>query len=88
MPGEEQGIGELSLDERVSAIEKLLNDDTWAGRVIWRGGYPRVPVVDALPTADANYAYALLTLLGTPDATYACLRDAAAAWGWRIVATG
>lgn len=84
--------GETSVEERVAYIERLLNDDDWAGRVIWRGGYPRSPVVDVLPTAGEIYSYALLTLRGdgatTPDILYACLRDAAGAWDWRTAATG
>ena len=85
-------VGETSLEERVAHIEQLLVDDAWAGRVIWRGGYPRTPVVDALPTAGEIYRYALLTLRGdgatTPDILYACLRTAAGVWGWRTAATG
>lgn len=84
--------GEDSLEERVAHIERLLTDDDWAGRVIWRGGYPRVPVVDALPTAGEIFWLAVLTLRGnyvtTPDITYQCLRDAAGAYDWEVVATG
>jgi hypothetical protein len=78
----------VALDERLSAIEAVLQADGWAGRVMLRGGLPRSPVLDALPTAADQYAYAIVTLRGTPDITYCCLRSAAAVWDWRIVATG
>ena len=81
-----------SLRERVDELESLLDHDEWAGRVVRRGGYPRIPVEDALPTAAEEFAYAMLTLRGdgatTPDIAYICLRDASGVWDWRTAATG
>lgn len=61
-------------------------------RIPWfaplRGGWPAPPTTDALPTASAAYAYRLVTLRGTPDITYQCLRDGAGAWEWATVASG
>lgn len=59
----------------------------WTGKVD-RGGLPRVPVRDSLPEASDLFAYALVTVRGTPDVTYQCLRNASGVWGWRQVVTG
>ena len=67
---------------RLGQIEQL----PWMAPL--HGGYPQIPRVRALPTAAAHHAYRMVVLVGTPDIAYICLRDAAAAWGWRTAATG
>ncbi|TXH51456.1 MAG: hypothetical protein E6Q97_18345 [Desulfurellales bacterium] len=52
------------------------------------GGLLKVPSRASLPTADERNAYRMVTVIGTPDVVYVCLRDAGGAWGWEVVATG
>lgn len=63
-----------------------LQRDRWLATL--DGGLPQVPTRDALPVASAQVAYLLVTIRGTPDVTYQCLRDAGGVWDWRTVATG
>lgn len=48
---------------------------------------PAWPVVDTLPTADDLQGYRTLTLRGTPDTAYICLRDTLGVWSWIELAT-
>ncbi len=53
-----------------------------------RGGLPKVPSREALPTASADFAWALVVVEGAPDEVYICLRDSLGAWEWVLIATG
>ncbi len=81
MPPSEDGF------TATSRLMATLERDAWAGSVL-RGGIPRVPVRDALPTAEESQAYRMLVLRGTPDVLYICLRNAGGTWDWRTAATG
>ncbi|MCR4339412.1 MAG: hypothetical protein NUW01_05940 [Gemmatimonadaceae bacterium] len=79
-------------EERLTRLER---DIALLRRSGWTGGsfaerLPRVPVRDTLPTAAVAYAYRIIVIRGdgstTPDVAYLCLRDAAGAWGWRLIA--
>lgn len=86
VPEPEQG----GLAERVQRLEDLLNKDRWAGRVIMRGTLPVGVVRDTLPTAAVEFRFAYVTIrgaTGAADVTYQCLKDAAEAYGWKVVAT-
>jgi len=72
-----------SLRERLSRLE----NSRWIGPPA-NGGLPACPRMTALPTAGEPYAYRFVSIPGTPDITYQCLRDAAGAWEWAVVATG
>ena len=75
-----------ALEEELAELQVQLNRNRWLAPL--KAGFPATEVRDTLPTAAREFAYQILTIRGTPDVTYQCLRNAAAAWGWRVVATG
>jgi len=86
----EKGEGRPSpppVNERVEDLLYALDRDRFAGSVL-RGGLPRVPVRESLPTASEEYAYRMVAIPGTPDVVFVCLRNAGGTWGWRTAATG
>jgi len=80
--------------DEYATIEQLLAAvmrDRWAGGVFLRGELPRFPSRDTLPTASADYrgrAALVMGGAGVADTIYACLKDAAGAYAWKVVATG
>lgn len=75
--------------DKVSSLEARIRRDRWLNTM--RGGFPQVPVRDVLPTADAGYRFQLLGIrgaTGAADTVYCCLKDAAEAYAWEVVATG
>lgn len=76
---------EREIDATVRFVQELMRTP-WLSSV--RGGLPKVPTVETLPTASEVYGYRVVTVRGTPDVTYQCLRDNTGAWGWETVATG
>ena len=85
-------MSDLSAGE-VRALRDLLSQlegDRWT-RATLRGGLPRMVVRTALPTASADWAYALVTIpggAGAADVTYQCLKSAADTYSWKAVVTG
>lgn len=75
-----------ALEEELEALKFRIHANRWMAPL--RGGFPATEVRDTLPTAAVEFQYQLITIRGTPDVTYQCLRNAGAAWGWRVVATG
>ncbi|MFA7296270.1 MAG: hypothetical protein WC211_03665 [Dehalococcoidia bacterium] len=76
------------LEAEIDQLRTLVRGNQFTGPPVFNGGLPRVPSREALPTASADYRYALVVIAGTPDVLYVCLRNALAAWEWVQVATG
>lgn len=77
-------------DSEVAELRTLLGKvraDKWTGATL-NAQLPRMVQRASLPTASADLAYRMVTIPGTPDVTYQCLRDAGGTWGWKTVATG
>lgn len=78
-----------ALADRVAELESLmgrLRRSEW----VWPAATERLPawpVVDTLEPASDLQAYRTLTLRGTPDSTYICLRDVDGTWTWVELAT-
>jgi hypothetical protein len=72
--------------ERFSVALTQLRRSRWFDPMT--GGFPAVPVRDALPAATADLGYRLIAIRGTPDVVYVCLRDGSGDWDWRVAATG
>jgi hypothetical protein len=81
------GIANPYIDEAQTDWIDSAIQNTWVGPPV-RGGLPKVPSRDVLPTASADLAYRQLVLRGTPDIEYICLRDAGGVWGWKVRSTG
>lgn len=75
-----------ALEEELQRLAYKLDSNRWMAPL--KGAFPATEVRDVLPTAAVEFQYQLITIRGTPDVTYQCLRNAGAAWGWRVVATG
>lgn len=74
-----------SLNDRVARFERT----QWLAP--YRGGYPRVPTVTALPTAREEYRFRLLCVqaaAGAADTFSVCLKSAGDTYSWVTVATG
>jgi len=78
-------MGELTPSEvaRLRGLIGRVDRDNWSGTVL-AGGLPQVPQRAALPAADKDHAYLVLTIpdaAGANDHTYQCLR-VATVWTW------
>lgn len=83
------GAAQRDLASRVAALEEDLarirrSEWVWPPVV---GGRPATPTVEELPPPDDLQAYRVLTLRGTPDATYQCLRNFDGEWVWVAIGT-
>lgn len=80
---------QLSAEDLLALFDAIMRD-RWAGARFTRGGLPTFPNVDALPTASAFYRGKVAAVLGgtgAADVVYCCLKDAAEAYAWEVVAT-
>lgn len=76
------------LEQDGAAVEALLRQSRWTGGPVFTGALPVIPERDALPTAAADFAYAIVAVPGTPTVFYACGQDSAGDWEWVELGSG
>lgn len=77
---------ELTLEQLVYEIMR----NFWAGGNILRGELPKIPTVEALPAAVAEYRHRIVIVpggAGVADVVYVCRKTAADTYAWVDVST-